>query len=169
MDLHNDYIAMINILEKEKDIYQTLLNLLKDKQTCVIQGKVDDLRDLIMKEKKTINESVTIAQKRVDFINDFCERRNIKGVNIPLKDFVGFSPEPEKKKMDTLRYDLKNILNEIKTVNRQNKSLLHFSIDHVRQMTNIFLHSGKEENNMYSIKGKKYIKEVNQKFVNQQI
>lgn len=169
MDSHSDYITMLNILEKEKDVYQTLLNLLKEKQSCVIQGKVDALRSLIMQEKKTINNSVEVAQERVDFINEFCERRNIKGVNIPLKDFVGFSPEPEKSKMENLRYDLKNILNEIKTVNRQNENLLQFSIDHVRQMTNIFLHSGKEEMNMYSFKGKKYIKEVNQKFVNQQI
>jgi flagellar biosynthesis/type III secretory pathway chaperone len=167
--MDNEYIKLIKILEKEKEIYADLLSALYNKQTAVIQGNVNDLRNLIIKEKEIIKESGEIALERVEFINNFCEINNIKGVDIPLKDFIGFSPDPEKKKMENLRYELKNILNEIKTVNRQNETLLHFSINHVQKMTNIFLHANTEEMNMYSHSGKKYNKEINQKFVNQQI
>jgi len=169
MPKSNDYIELLAILEMEKAVYESLLVTLKRKQKAVITGAVDELRNLIMEEKEIIKNSVDAARARVDFISKFCIERNIKGTNIPLKDFIGFSPEPEKNKMENIRYELKNILNEIKTVNRQNETLLHFSINHVQKMTNIFLHSGREEMNMYSIDGKKYIKEINQKFVNHQI
>ncbi|MBN2280391.1 MAG: flagellar protein FlgN [Candidatus Marinimicrobia bacterium] len=169
MSQHDQYIELITILESEKTVYENLLETLKKKQKAVVRGDVENLRNLIMQEKEIIKKSEKAAQNRVDFINHFCKEKNIKGTDIPLKDFIGFSPKPEKQKMENIRYDLKNILNEITKVNRENETLLHFSINHVQKMTNIFLHAGREEMNMYSMNGKKYIKEINQKFVNQQI
>ena len=169
MTQENEYIKLIEILEREKETYENLLEVLYRKQRSVVEGKVDTLRDLIMEEKSISRNCGFLANERVDFLNQFCRERNIKAVDIPLKDFIGFTTGIDKKKLENLRYDLKNVLTEIKKVNRQNETLLHFSINHVRKMTHIFLHSTVEEMNMYSFNGKKYIKEMNQKFVNQQI
>ncbi len=169
MPEHNDYIKLIHILEKEKDVYAELLSVIREKQDNIVKGDVAALRSLINQEKKVITKSSEVAVERVNFINHFCQKNDIKGNNIPLKDFAGFSPEPEKHKIENIRYELKNILSEIQSVNRQNETLLHFSINHIQKMTNIFLHTNQEEMNMYSINGKKYMKESKQKFVNQQI
>lgn len=169
MTPENEYKTLIEILEKEKESYDSLLQTLLNKQTAVVKGEVDELRTLILQEKTIAKSCHNIANERVDFLNQYCLDHKIKAVDIPLSDFIGFCKDPEKKKMENLRYELKNILTEIKKVNRQNETLLHFSINHVKKMTHIFLHSNIDEMNMYSNNGKKYIKEINQKFVNQQI
>jgi hypothetical protein len=169
MQQENEYLSLIRILEKEKDSYVVLQGLLLEKQRAVISGEVDALRDIIIKEKSAAKNCAALAKERILFLNNFCEDHGINGTDIPLRDFIGFSTEPEKKKLENIRYDMKNILTDIKRINRQNETLLHFSINHVREMTHIFLHSAPEENNMYTFKGQKYIKEINQKFVNQQI
>ena len=164
-----DLLELLKILEKEKETYEDLLHIVKDKQQSVVQGNVDNLRNLIMQEKNIVKKSLKIAEDRINFINNYCKKNNIKGVDIPLKDFIGFSDDPERKKMENIRYELKNILTEIKKLNRQNETLLHFSLNHVQKMTSIFLHSTSDEMNMYSFSGKKYNKTINRKFVNQQI
>ena len=169
MDNKRDLAELMKLLEKELEVYEALLEIAKNKQQAVVEGEVDNLRNLIMKEKAMVKMCEKAAHSRTLFINEYCKKRNIKALDIPLKDFIGFSQEPEKKKLENLRYQLKNILNEIKSVNRQNETLLHFSLNHIKKMTNIFLHSSSEEMNMYNFNGKKYNKELGQKFVNRQI
>lgn len=168
--IHNSaYLPLIEILEQEKESYEKLLKALYKKQKSVIKGKVSELRNLIMEEKSIAKVCHNLANERMDYLNGYCAENNIKAVDIPLKDFIGFSKGPEKEKLENLRYELKNILIEIKKVTRQNETLLHFSINHVRRMTQIFLRATSEEMDMYSYEGKTYNKEVNQKFVNRQV
>lgn len=167
--MDNELLKLIAILEKEKENYESLLKIVENKQQSVIHGKVDTLRELIIKEQSIVKKCEKAACDRIEFISQYCIANNMKATGIPLKDFIGFSPEPEKYKMENLRYNLKNILNKISRINKQNDTLLHFSINHLQNMSKIFLHADKEEMNMYDFSGVKYAKNINQKFVNRQI
>lgn len=142
---------LIDVLTKENDEYEKLLNLSMEKTQIIVAGDVDALNAKVNEEQLVVGRINNLEKKRIEATNDIAMVLNRKPEDMTLGKLsellAGQKAESEAIKSihDKLRKTLANMVK----VNESNMMLLQESIDMVQFEMNIMqsLKQGPATNN----------------------
>ena len=125
---------LIDDLNNEDTGYNKLLDLSNDKTSAIVKGDVDELQKIFLQEQKLIEELETVEQKRQEDVKDICSILRLPYEQIRVEHIVQIL-EKKPKEHDALEevyLRLKRTLNQLTTVNDNNKLLLKESMDMIQ-------------------------------------
>lgn len=123
--------TLIDVLDKEYREYKDLLDLSKLKTTAIVNGNVDDLQDILVKEQGVISKINKLDDNRMESVKDICDVLNISIKDIKITKIIEMlSGQPkEQEALEGVHSRLKNTLNELVKINDNNKVLLKEKMD----------------------------------------
>ena len=125
---------LIDDLNNEDTGYNKLLDLSNDKTSAIVKGDVDELQKIFLQEQKLIEELETVEQKRQEDVKEICSILRLPYEQIRVEHIVQIL-EKKPKEHDALEevyLRLKRTLNQLTTVNDNNKLLLKESMDMIQ-------------------------------------
>ena len=125
---------LIDDLNNEDTGYNKLLDLSNDKTSAIVKGDVDELQKIFLQEQKLIEELETVEQKRQEDVKEICSILRLPYEEIRVEHIVQIL-EKKPKEHDALEevyLRLKRTLNQLTTVNDNNKLLLKESMDMIQ-------------------------------------
>ncbi len=130
---------LIEILTKECDAYQGLLDVSRRKTSVIVKGDLEALTQLTEEEQDKAGVVTNLDKKRVEVIKDIANVLN-KDVNTlkltQLVDMLSSRPE-EQKALATAITNIKAKADELMMVNQHNAELLKNSIEMVEFELNL--------------------------------
>lgn len=150
--------TLIDVLEKENDEYEKLLELSIEKTGIIVKNNVDALNEMVAKEQLIVERINALEKKRADATNDIAMVLNKKPEILTL-EYLAELLAGQKKECDALKsvHDkLKNTLSNMVRVNDNNKELLQESIDMVQFEINL-MHSLKQAPATANYSGTSYV------------
>ena len=125
---------LIDDLNNEDTGYNKLLDLSNDKTSAIVKGDVDELQKIFLQEQKLIEELETVEQKRQEDVKEICSILRLPYEEIRVEHIVQslrFFPK-EHDALEEVYLRLKRTLNQLTTVNDNNKLLLKESMDMIQ-------------------------------------
>ena len=117
---------LIDDLNNEDTGYNKLLDLSNDKTSAIVKGDVDELQKIFLQEQKLIEELETVEQKRQEDVKEICSI-----LRLPYEQILEKKPK-EHDALEEVYLRLKRTLNQLTTVNDNNKLLLKESMDMIQ-------------------------------------
>lgn len=123
--------SLIDVLDKEHKEYTGLLDLSKLKTTAIVNGDVDNLQDILVKEQSFISRINKLDEQRMENVQDICNVLNIPVKDIKIDKIIEMlSAQPkEQEALSGVHTRLKSTLNELMQINNNNKVLLQETMD----------------------------------------
>ena len=113
---------------------QDIISFWNDKTSAIVKGDVDELQKIFLQEQKLIEELETVEQKRQEDVKEICSILRLPYEQIRVEHIVQIL-EKKPKEHDALEevyLRLKRTLNQLTTVNDNNKLLLKESMDMIQ-------------------------------------
>lgn len=145
-------IELINILERETEIYEELLKISKDKTDIIVKGKVTDLENITKVEQNFALDIERLEALREKVIKNLADDIGINHSNLTISKLIKYLDKENAQELEKCKENLLGIINEIKNINDLNAKLIQNSIDYINFSINL-LASIPEANNNYSSTG----------------
>ena len=147
-----DFTRLIELLQEEFAIYQSLLRELRAKQKAIVAGNVPGLRDIISSEQVIIQKTMNISRKRNEQVRNLMRGHGLKG-ELTLMGVIELAGPVDRYRLITLRDQLKLEVENIQLINKENRYLLNSSIDFIHGLVNIFLNTSHTPAGIYNTSG----------------
>ncbi len=156
---------LIKILENQLKLYEKLCELCKQEKEVIVEGDLKGLEEIVQKEEEVFTQMRIWEKLRLKVLTSLKEKFSLpekttfSEVIEKLRDFPSFP------KLNSLREKIISKIKEISQINRENISLLEYS---VRLIDECFSKLTKIRNNsIYTPSGKTQIREQTQKLLNE--
>ena len=117
-------------LKKEKEMYDGVLHLAKEKQDLIIKGKVKEIEELTQKEQAYIKHMGTFEKIRRSIFTNAAKELGIREVD-NISELLLFIDEEEGKEIDGLRDEILETIKELKEANEENEALIKKSLEFI--------------------------------------
>lgn len=144
--------ALFEILDKEAQVYDEILQLSKDKTTIVIEGKIAELEEITKAEQSLIVKIGELESLRENCVEEIADQLNIKPSELTVSELTKQLNDESAKKLVECKNKIEDILKKLKEVNNLNSKLIRNSIDYIDFSLNI-LSAASDTNNNYSNNG----------------
>lgn len=151
---NNRVNQLINVLEKEYELYRELNSLAGDKKKVIIDNDIEELGQLLEKDKQLINSLEELETKRNELINQFKEQNNIESKEIKFKQLVDKVSSPWHEKLLSIRKKLVEIIDELHRQNQQNKTLVEQSLKYNNFSVDMIMKFLEPDNGTYNVNEK---------------
>lgn len=130
---------LIDVLDKEEKEYQDLILLSRQKTPVIVKGDLDKLQKITEAEQYVVGRVTKLEKKRTEVTKDIAivlgkDEESIKLIDII--DLLQSQPEVQRKLIEVYER-LKVTMQEIKTVNDLNKSLITDSLEFIEFNLNL--------------------------------
>ena len=124
---------LVDVLNTEKDFYQSLTEIAKEKTPVIIKGNIDELQKITEREQSIVGQLQALEKKRVQIMDDAAEVLGKEQGSLKLADLVRmFTNQPEEQKRLAAVYDqLMFTLRDMDVVNKRNQMLLEQALEMV--------------------------------------
>lgn len=131
-------ISRINeVLERECDIYEDILDLSKAKKEAIISGKISELEKLLEIEQTLLIKAGKIGRERENLAEAFAEEKGIDRDDINISVIVNSIKDDETARLEKTREKFLGILNDLDSNNKINSSLINNSIEYINFSINL--------------------------------
>ena len=144
---------LITILSEEMQMYNELLLVLRQKQSSVIEGKVQELNQAIQKEQALLKRSEAAAKTRAASVQKIGVALGEEEEIRTISQLIELVEATYAERLSDIHVSPKRILQEVRLVNEENRYLLNFSIKFVREAARALIKSS-EQFPVYSAAGK---------------
>lgn len=129
--------TVIDLLIKIKDAYAEMLAISEQKQTCIIKGNAQGLNQAVAEEWEMIRKISELEESRMTATASLQTHLGTNSLTISeLEERV----EPQqKKKLEKISVELKNIIAAQKKMNDQNMALLQLHFEYMNFVMSNFL------------------------------
>ncbi len=133
LDLASLMNELIDILEQEKEFYQRLTQIAKEKTPIIIGGSIAELQQITEKEQPYVENLQRLEKNRMRIMDDASEVLGREKGTLKLADLVRiFTKQPEEQKKLAAIYDqLMFALKDMDAVNKRNQLLLEQALEMV--------------------------------------
>ena len=124
---------LMDVLNAEKDFYQNLTEIAKEKTPVIIKGNIDELQKITEREQRIVGEIQVLEKKRARIMGDAAEVLGKEQGSLKLADLVRmFTNQPvEQKKLAAVYDQLMFTLRDMDVVNKRNQMLLEQALEMV--------------------------------------
>ncbi len=123
---------LINIFEKQVNLHQSLLAVLTEEKTSIIESNLTGLTKVNGEKETLILKIKNLEEKRLKLVERIAESLGEKSRNLTLKRLCEISEEPHSTRLDDCRLRLISLTNNVKKLNVENKILLTQAVKLVR-------------------------------------
>lgn len=131
--------TLIDVLGQENTEYEKLLELSDYKTTAIVNGDVNELQEILLKEQALIDSVNKLEEQRMENVGDICNVLNLKKKDIKLEDIIEVLKKQPKEhdQLEEMNAKLKRTLNQLMKINENNKLLIKESLDMVEFELNL--------------------------------
>ncbi|UMZ74997.1 flagellar export chaperone FlgN [Natranaerofaba carboxydovora] len=134
---------LIKNLEEQLATQKLLLEYAHEKKDLLVDGRINELEELLKKEEKIVVKSGKLEKHRESTQKELNEKLNLTGEDPTkedpvLTDFIEASEGKEREKLDQLFEELTKILAELKELNQQNNQLIQQSLQYVNTALDLY-------------------------------
>ena len=124
---------LVDVLNAEKEFYQSLREIAEEKTPVIIKGNIDELQKITEREQPIVGELQTLEKKREQIMDDAAEVLGKEQGSLKLADLVRMlTNQPEEQKKLAVVYDqLMFTLRDMDVVNKRNQMLLEQALEMV--------------------------------------
>lgn len=124
---------LVDVLCEEKEFYQSLTEIAKEKTPVIIKGNIEELQKITEKEQSIVGKLQTLEKKRARIMDDAADVLGKEQGSLKLADLVRmFTNQPEEQKKLAAIYDqLMFTLRDMDVVNKRNQMLLEQALEMV--------------------------------------
>lgn len=144
---------LIEVLDSQKEIYDKILKLSKNKTDVIINGKVDELEKFTKQEQTFIINIAKLEDERQGLVSKIAEQTEISSDSATLSELIQGLDKNKAEKLESCRKNISEILAELKSVNELNSVLIKNSLEYVEFSLNMFSAAQVSDNN-YGNSGK---------------
>jgi len=138
------------LLAALKDKYVELVELLKKKESTIIDGKETRLGAIVQQEQALVNEIEKMEERRIRAAQE-CLPGSEEPVT--LKDILEIAPEDQREKLEKAAVELLEKMNEATAANRSVAELVRESMQFITYQLNL-MGSEKTQDNVYQGNGR---------------
>lgn len=124
---------LIELLEKESDIYGNYLQLALQKKQALIDNNIDIIEQITDQEKALSSKILALEAARTEFLRE----QGFAG-SISLKDLLPQLAEEDRTQVQACADNLKEVLTQCKKFTDSNMSLLKQSSNYINHMIKVF-------------------------------
>lgn len=144
---------LIDTLNEQNNIYESLLDVASKKKVTIIQNDVPTLQQFIKDENLLIGRNQRLEKKRLELFYDIATVLG-KPLNITLKQIIEAIKDKEgEKELIQIREKMLQTLPKLKAINDQNQELLQMSMDFVDFSINVIRSSTEQRPTYYDMLG----------------
>lgn len=146
---------LIEILQAEYQIYQELYQLSEEKQEIIIDNRVEDLLDIIEEEQEEVQKIDQLEGKRIDILEKIAAKNSLQEGELSFDKLMGLISEPEKSKLQEIRSDILELLEELQEIHDINANLIRESLQLTDYTLQLLTNSNIGKTNTYQKPGDK--------------
>jgi flagellar biosynthesis/type III secretory pathway chaperone len=136
-------MSVLKTLEQLVETHNHLLDIMKEKRTILVDGNIDGLQSILLRESSLVDEIQKLEEQRIQFVQEYFLKRDLVSTNFSLEELLQIEGnESIKNKLHSLAKQLRQIIKEITILNESNQELIQTSLSYV-QFT-ISMHLRKE-------------------------
>ena len=141
--------SLINVLKKEYKYHQKLCETARAKKEVIIENKIKDLSEIIEKEKVLLSDLNELEDNRSQYLDLISTEYNLESnppqYNILKKEL----DSSQKNELKDIREKLLKVIEELQSINQENKILLEEAIKLNNFSFELIANSLEPENNIY--------------------
>ena len=120
-------------IEEQKNAYQTLLDLSRQKREALIGQGEQSLDSLVEAEEKLLLYIGSLEKKRMQIASEVAKQGNMELEQLTLSTWPGLTDE-DRDSIKAMQQAFAEILGELDTLNEVNSKLLKVQLDYVQDM-----------------------------------
>ena len=126
------------VLSKELAVYETIIDLFRQKQECILIGNIDNLKSIV----EEIQASSTLAKKyqtERDAITKLILNEVKDNTPHTMKSLMKVFDSKRSAELEMLYYRLKSSAMRVTELGRENDYLLSASVEHIKNLVSLFI------------------------------
>jgi flagellar biosynthesis/type III secretory pathway chaperone len=136
-------MSVLKTLEQLVETHNHLLDIMNEKRTILVDGNIDALQSILLRESSLVDEIQKLEEQRIQFVQEYFLKKDLVSTNFSLEELVQIeTDESIKNKLHSLAKQLRQLIKEITILNESNQELIQTSLSYV-QFT-ISMHLRKE-------------------------
>ncbi|NLP33665.1 MAG: flagellar protein FlgN [Clostridiales bacterium] len=144
---------LIDVLDKELDIYQQLIPISNEKTQIIIKNDLTELQAITDKEQLAVDQISALEHKRdtiMENIKIVINRKSSDNLNLKTLIQLLEGQTKEQKKLSILHDKLNTTIGQLMENNRRNKSLIEQSLEMIEFNLNVIQSSRMAQGNNYT-------------------
>ncbi len=137
---------LIEIMDKEKFIYEGILELSKNKTDLIVEGKVSELEGVTKLEQSMIVKLGKLEEERVELISKLAQQNQAVAPDVTLDTLIKIAPEAKAKKLTECGRGLENVIKNLSEANSLNSKLIKSSLDYIDFSINVLTNAASADN-----------------------
>ncbi len=153
MRLTEVYDRLRELLDVELSRYGELNEALEKKQRAIVAGDLEVIRECLGRESVCTKRALAAAEARTRFIAEMNVHRGRRADEPALGKFIDESPPPHRDRLQARHRKLRESLETVVRLNRENRRLLAVGLECVRGMIRLILGETDDEAELYDVTG----------------
>ncbi len=117
---------LINVLEKQKELYKKLLEIGLQKQRDLVEGKIAAVEEATNKEETLLEQAISLEEERLQ-----CTMEVAAGYDLQdgtFLEIIEASPPGERQELKQLYNEMKELIRKMDKLNQENMNLIQQSL-----------------------------------------
>lgn len=143
---------LADVLNREDEIYETLLKLSNNKKDLIVSGKVNEIENITKVEQTLIIKISKLEDEREMVVNKLCEVLGEKAEDVTISKLIDKLSQNEADELKTCQGKIVKSINNLKHNNDLNAKLIKNSLEYIDFSINMMT-SIDDVNNSYGSSG----------------
>jgi len=144
---------LITLLNEQSKAFEQFLTILRGKQQLIVQNDIDALRKCILDEQHLIQKCRLMSGRLSSFLEKYSLHCGVDRGKLRLRDIIAAAPREQALQLKNLQLRICRDLEQISSLNSENKYLVNFSIEFIKGMVQVFLKEGDPKSQTYTVSG----------------
>lgn len=138
---------LMSVLTEEKNIYDELLEISKNKKNIIVEGNVNELEKITKTEQSIMIELSKLEDRREDNIQRIADIIGIEPQNLTISKLAEHVDHETGKKLRDMRDTIMKVLKELKDLNALNSKLINSSMEYIEFSLGLLTSAVEADNN----------------------
>ena len=161
-------VRLIDIIEKEVNTFEQLLDTLQNQQKALVTHSVDEIDAAVGKQQALSDQTTTLEKARVLVVEEMAETLSVDPKTLTISRLVESMPTSDAERLTWMRESLMEVQDRISATNLHNTLLIKQSLKYVDKTMQI-LSGGEDSSGAYAQSGKVEVRSASHRTVMNQV
>lgn len=144
---------LLEILEKEANVYSDILDISKNKTNVVVEGKVAELESIVKLEQSLIMKLRKLEDHREKLIGSISAEIGAHPSKMTVSELANLLGSEQSERLKNAQNSLKGTIDRLQNTNELNSRLINNSLEYIEFSINLLTAAG-ALNNSYGSNGR---------------
>jgi len=149
MSAHLTLRQLIHLLEREVELHDRLLRLLREEQALIIEADGDGLDRKVREQEFLVEEIRQLEVDRLALMAELSRRLGVPQDDLSLDRLCGMVEEDQQAALTLVRARLRAVVDDIRKVNDINRHLIENGLQFLQENIQVLFSAGEEEQLFY--------------------